>query len=93
MQMKQSQRPQLCDLPGGTHGYCCTSGYSHTVNKIKRHNSSARSATDINGNQKYLRAVIDEAKSEFNADINKEKRLKQSIGSSQPTFFHNLVFR
>lgn len=23
-------RPQLCDLPSGTHGYCCTSGANHT---------------------------------------------------------------
>lgn len=30
VRMPVNERPQLCDLPAGTHGYCCTSGYNHT---------------------------------------------------------------
>lgn len=30
VRLETFDKPQLCDLPAGTHGYCCTSGYNHT---------------------------------------------------------------
>lgn len=30
VRLTKSEMPQLCDLPAGTHGYCCTSGANHT---------------------------------------------------------------
>lgn len=30
VRMKPNEKPQICDLPHGGHGYCCTSGRNHT---------------------------------------------------------------
>ncbi|KAG4070441.1 hypothetical protein HA402_005673 [Bradysia odoriphaga] len=31
LRLEEEKRPQMCDLPGESHGYCCTSGHNHTI--------------------------------------------------------------
>lgn len=28
--MKDHEKPQVCDLPGGKFGFCCVTGQNHT---------------------------------------------------------------
>lgn len=99
-------KPQLCDLPlHGGHGYCCTSGQNHTAsNGHDSHHhhyySSSSSGRSIENDEahehiniKRFRAIIEEARTAFAGDLQKEKLQTHVIPQGHPEFFHNLVFR
>lgn len=120
VRMSINDRPQLCDLPAGTHGYCCTTGYNHTCKYFPQNyryflsiffytaskgthlhhvkHNVARSieegehvSSDID--RKHFRDMVEKAKSAVAEEINNEKRMKTKLSKTNPSFFHNLVFR
>lgn len=87
--MKHNQQPQMCELPGGTHGLCCTTGQNHT-NKL--HFSKERFA-NLNIIPEVMNKLVDEARSAFSSLLRQERSYSPLNQPGQPEHIHNMVFR
>lgn len=85
----KSHKPQLCELPGGTHGLCCTTGQKHT-NKL--HFSKERIA-NLNNIPEVINKLVDEARLTFASLLKQERKYLPLNQPGQPEFIHNMVFR
>ncbi|KAG4080101.1 hypothetical protein HA402_008172 [Bradysia odoriphaga] len=99
LRLEEEKRPQMCDLPGESHGYCCTSGHNHTIEiehqhhaHISRSSSSSAHAHDVH-ERKQLKSLLDQAKAEFATMMHDEKLNVKHIKKGKPEDFHQMVFR
>ncbi|XP_075146789.1 chorion peroxidase [Haematobia irritans] len=82
IRMKDYEKPQVCDLPGGKFGFCCVSGQNHTDSRSNK----ARLASHT-----FLSpSVVEEARFRFENLMHKMAMIPVMPG--QPEFVHNMVF-
>ncbi|XP_037956398.1 chorion peroxidase [Teleopsis dalmanni] len=82
VRMKDHEKPQICDLPGGTFGFCCVTGQNHTgINTDKARMPSST----------FLPlSIVEEARLKLGQLMHHVAMLPVQQG--HPDFFHGIAF-
>uniref|UniRef100_A0A034VZV8 Chorion peroxidase n=2 Tax=Bactrocera dorsalis TaxID=27457 RepID=A0A034VZV8_BACDO len=82
VRMRDHEKPQICDLPGGTFGYCCLTGQNHTAK---------RAGTERTPFADFLPlSVLEESRQKFEKLMHNVAMLPVRRG--QPEFLHGIAF-
>lgn len=85
VRMKDHEKPQVCDLPGGKFGFCCLTGQNHTDKHM------ASQARGMNAPPTFLPMnVVEEARMKFEHLMHHIATLPVQPG--RPDFLHGMVF-
>ncbi|XP_017471463.1 PREDICTED: chorion peroxidase [Rhagoletis zephyria] len=82
VRMMDHEKPQICDLPGGSYGYCCVTGQNHTAIRPGIERTPFAAVLPM--------SVVEESRQKFEQLMKNVAKLPVRRG--QPEFLHSITF-